>query len=370
MTAIDTMRDTLNHPEGLMDNWKAQGKKIVGCRCTYVPEEMILAAGMIPYPTFGTAEAIKLADSYFQSCVCEFIRNIFDQALEGKSAYLDALVVANTCDTVRKLYDHWNTYIKDSPCYIINNPQMLCNPSNHDFYVKELERFKEWLEQLSGNKITDEALWQAIGVYNENRALLRELYSLRKSDPPAISGTECLEISMANSLMPKDEANKVLRQAIDELKAGGAGAVEGPRILITGSIIDNPDLIRMVEECGAAVVADDICTSAKLFWHDMSTNGNPIEAIYNYNNNRCVCACMHPSDARYDYLWGMVKDFNVDGVIYFNMKHCHPFLFESPLYRDKLQASDVPTIMLETGHDLSGIGQLKTRVQAFIEMLG
>ena len=370
MTAIDTMQGILNDPSKLIEDWKAQGKKIVGHRCTYVPEEMIEAAGMVPFPTFGTAEAIKLADSYFQSCVCEFIRNIFDQALEGKSSFLDALVVANTCDTVRKLYDHWNTYIENSPCYIINNPQMLCNPTNHDFYMKELERFKDWLEKTSGNKITDDALREKIGVYNENRALLRELYSLRKSDPPLLSGAESLEISMANTMLPKGEANKLLRQAIDEIKARGSAGGSGPRIMVTGSIVDNPDLIRMVEECGAVVVADDLCTTAKTFWYEIKDGSNPLEAIYNYNNDRCVCACMHPSEERYEYVLNMAKEFKVDGVIYFNLLHCHPFLFEAPLYRDKLQAADIPTILLETGHDLSGIGQLRTRVQAFVEMLG
>ena len=370
MTAIDIMRDTLNHPARLVEKWKAEGKKIVAHRCTYVPEEMILAAGMIPYPTFGTPEAITKADSYFQSCVCEYIRNIFDQALDNKWSFVDAIVVANTCDTVRKLHDHWNTYIQGSPCYIINNPQMLQNPNNRNFYLHELQRFKKWLEDLSGNEITDEALQKAIYLYNENRALLRELYSLRKSNPPLISGTEALEISMASTLMTKEEANDILRQVIDEVKARNGGGVEGPRILLTGGIIDNPELVHMVEECGAAVVADDLCTSARTFWYDVKDNGNPLEAIYAYNNDRVVCACMHPFEARYDYLYDMAKEYEVDGVIYFNMMHCHPFLFECPLYRDKLQAAGIPTIMLETGHDLSGIGQLRTRVQAFIEMLG
>jgi benzoyl-CoA reductase subunit C len=363
------MQNILHDPQQLVADWKAQGKKVVGYRCIYVPEEIIYAADMMPFPLFGTPEAIGVADSYFQSCACEFIRNIFDHALDGKLKFLDGLVLANTCDHVRKLYDHWNTYIK-TPCYIINNPQKLCTPDNYNYYRKELERFKAWAEEFSGSQLTDESLQDAICLYNENKALLRELYFLRKNAPPLISGEEAMDIVMASMLMPKEKCNPLLRQLLEEVKAREAPQASSPRILITGSIIDNPALIRMVDEVGGMVVADDLCTTTKYFWHEIKKDKDPLDALYRYNNERCLCSCMHPTEARFDYLWELVEEFSVEGVIYFNLKYCHPFLYEAPLYRKKLQAQGIPTIFLEAGHDLSGIGQLRTRVQAFIEMLG
>ena len=369
MEAIDTIRDILKDPQQVVTDWKAQGKKVVGYRCLNVPEEIIHAADMLPYPLFGTSEAIRLADSYFQPYVCEFVRNIFDHALEGKLKFLDSLVLCNTCDGVRKLYDMWNIYISPETCSIINNPQKLQTEANYKYYRKELEKFKEAMENLSGNRISDGSLNKAIDIYNENRALLKELYMLRKDENPPFSGEEALDIVMGSMLMPKESCNELLRQLLKEVKGRKAYNDFGPRILITGSIIDDPMLIRIVEEGGGMVVADDLCTTTKYFWYQVEKDKDPLDALYRYNNERCICACMHPQEARFDYLCELIKEFSVDGVIYFTLKYCHSFLYEAPLFQEKLEAQDIPTIILETGHDHSGIGQLRTRVQAFIEML-
>jgi len=369
MNTIDTMRDTLHNPEQLVADWKAQGKKIVGYRCIYVPEEIIWAAGMWPYPIFGTPEAITQADSYFQPCTCEFIRNIFDHALDGKLNFLDGLVLCNTCDAVRHLYDMWITYIKVPDCHIINNPQKMYDESGYKYYCVELKRFKSEMENLSGNGISDESLQSAINLYNQTRGLLKELYSLRKKDPPLISGGEALDIVMASMLMPKDKCNQQLQQLIAEVKTRESPKTRGPRILITGSIIDDPTLIQLVEEVGGVVVADDLCTTTKYFWQEVGQNKDPLDALSRYNTERCLCSCMHPPERRFDYLWELIEEFGANGVIYFNLKYCHPFLYEAALFREKLAAKDVPTLMLEVDHSLSGLGQLRTRIQAFIEML-
>ena len=100
MEALKTLRDIARNPARVANEWRAQGGRVLGCRCLYVPEEVIWAAGMLPYPLYGTPDPIGEADSYFQSCTCEFIRNVFDRVLAGETQFLDGLVVANTCDVV------------------------------------------------------------------------------------------------------------------------------------------------------------------------------------------------------------------------------------------------------------------------------
>lgn len=368
-TTIDIFRDVLKDPSKVARDWKGQGKKVVGYRCLYVPEEIIYAADMLPYPIYGTPDPIGLADSYFQSCTCEFIRNIFDHALDGKLDFVDELVLANTCDVVRRLYDMWDTYIPSSDVYMVNNPQKLLAETNHAYYREELDRFRARMEELSGNKITDEKLQAAIDLYNETRTLLKDIYMLRKADSPPLSGEEVLDIVMAVTIMPKDQANPLLRQLLEELKGREVAERFGPRILITGSIIDNPALIRMVEEEGGTVVADDLCNTSRYFWHQVDKDDDPMEALYKYLNKRPLCACMHPPEVRLEFLRELIANFKVDAVIYFNLKYCHPFLYEAPLFQKELEAQGIPTNVLEVGHDMSGHGQLRTRIQAFIEML-
>ncbi len=369
LESINVFRDVLKDLSKVAIDWKSQGKKVVGYRCLFIPEEIIWAAGMLPYPLYGTPEPIGIADSYFQSCTCEFVRNLFDQALNGKLDFLDYLALSNTCDVSRRFYDNWDKYIESCPVYLINNPQKLLTESNREYFIEELSRFKAEMEKLSGNKITDEKLNDAIDLYNETRMLLKDLYELRKQETPPITGEEALDICMAVIMMPKDQANPLLRQLLDEVKKRKRSENFGPRILVTGSTMDNPALIRMVEEEGGQVVVDDLCTTSRYFWDQVPKDNDPMEALYQFLNNRVLCACLHPAEARFDHLFKLIDEFDIEAVINFNLKYCNPSLYEAPLMRKDLEDRDIPTNVLEVGHDMSGHGQLRTRIQAFIEMI-
>ena len=369
---IETFRELVKDPAAIAARWKAQGGKVVGCRCLYVPEEIVWAAGMLPLPLYGTPEPVSLADSYFQSCTCEFVRNLFDQALQGKLDFLDGVALANTCDVIRHLLDMWNQYIPGAPACMINNPQKVGGEDNRQYYLEELKRFRTKMEELSGNQVTDEKLQEAIDLYNETRRLLSKLYELRKQDPPPLSGQEAFEVARAAAMLPKDQANPLLRTLLEQLGAGTAvGAERGgkPRILVTGSLIDHPALIRIVEEQGGTVVVDDLCTTSRTFARLVEEDADPIEALYRYFNGRPLCACMHPEEARLGHLQAQVEEFRVAAVINFNLKYCHPSLYEAPNLQKALQARGIPSIALEVGHDLSGHGQIATRIQAFLEMV-
>ncbi|MFH2012401.1 MAG: 2-hydroxyacyl-CoA dehydratase family protein [Pseudomonadota bacterium] len=368
MSTLETMKEVLDNPKKIIEEWKKDGKKVVGHKCMYVPEEIIDAAGMLSVLTLGTPEPIKKADSYFQPCTCEFVRNLFDLTLDKKLDYLDSMVICNTCDAVRHLYNMWEGYVDSVPCYMINNPQKMNEEAGFKFYRNELEKFKKLMEDLSGNKITDESLKKSIDTFDETRRLLKELSDLRKRDIPAISGSEFFRTALASFLMPKEKANPLLSQLIDEVKNREIENTDGPRLLISGSIMDNSKLIEMVEEMGGIVVAEDVCPSTRFFWYTTKPNNDPMDALVRFYVGRTLCACMHPSEDRYDYLLELIREFNVEGLIYFNIKYCHPFSYESSIFLKKLE-KEVPVTVLEVDHSLSGMGQLKTRVQAFIEML-
>jgi benzoyl-CoA reductase subunit C len=368
--ALATLRGIAREPAAVAAEWKARGGKVLGFRCLYVPEEIIWAAGMLPYPLYGTPEPVRLADAYFQSCTCEFVRNVFDQALEHRLDMLDGLALCNTCDVVRRLCDIWAAYVPDVPVYMVNNPQRLLNPSNHDFYLTELRAFRAHVERLAGTKVTDAKLRDAIGAYNETRSLLREVYALREGDVPGITGPEAFEVSLAVSVLPRDRAAALLRELLEELRDREPPERSGPRILVTGSILDHPALLEMIEEEGAQVVVEDLCNTTRGFWHLVDRDaGDPLEALYRHHDRRPYCACMHPTEARLEYVLDLAKTFRAEAVIDFNLKYCHPFLYEAPLLRKALEARGLRTNVLEIGHDLSGHGQLRTRIQAFVEML-
>ena len=367
--AMKPFDDVLANPSKVAADFKAKGGKVIGTRCLYVPEEIVWAAGMLPFPVYGTAEAVRLSDAYFQSCSCEFVRNVFDHALEGHFKFLDGLAFSNTCDSLRKLFDMWRIYLPGTPLYIVNNPQKLGEAGNHDYFVEELRRFKGWVEERAGRAVTDAQIREAITLYDRTRQLLRELYSLRQEPSPRLTGEEAFKAALACSILPRDQANPLLEKLLAEVRARPASKRTGPRILVTGSLLDHPALIRMIEDEGGVVVADDLCTTSRLFWHQVGSEGDPIEALYRFHNRRPLCACMHPLEARLDFLGAMAKEFDAAAAIHFNLKYCHPFLYDTPLVQKSLEAQGLQVHVLEVGHDLSGHGQLRTRIQAFIEML-
>jgi benzoyl-CoA reductase subunit C len=125
----------------------------------------------------------------------------------------------------------------------------------------------------------------------------------------------------------------------------------------------------MVEEEGGQVVADDLCTTTKYFWNQVPSHEDPIEALYRFENGRPLCTCTHPMEARLEHLQELIDEFAVEGIIYFNLKYCHPLAYEAPIVKEEFERKGIQSIILEVGHDMSGHGQLRTRIQAFIEML-
>jgi benzoyl-CoA reductase subunit C len=373
MTAVETLRAAARDPWAVAAEWKAGGRKVVGSRCLFVPEEVVWAAGLLPWQLLGTPDPVGQADAYLQPCTCELVRNLFDHALEGRLAFLDHLALCNTCDVVRRLHDNWAAYVPTIPVSMLNNPQKLFNPRNRDYLVEELRRFTARMETVAGQPVTDEALRDAIALLDDTRRLLREINDLRGAEAPTVSAEEMLDLTMAASVLPRDRANALLRDALDELREREPRDARGPRLLVTGSIIDHPALLRMIEEEGAVVVADDLCTTSRYFWHDVGLRRDdgraPLEAIADFFDRRPLCACLHPTEARQEHLFGLIERFRVDGVVDLTLKYCHPFLYEAAILQKELGARSIPLTVLEVGHDHSGHGQLRTRIQAFIEML-
>jgi len=356
-------------PASVATAWKARGGKVVGYRCLTVPEELILAAGMLPHPLYGTPDAVGPADAYLQACSCELVRNLFDRALAGTYGYLDLLLVGNTCDITRKLVDVWNGFIPGAPAVLCNHPQKIHNEASRDFTLEELRRTAAAIARAGGHDLDPDRLREAIQVTNTMRGLLRELFALRAADGQRFSAAEALDIVMGASVLPKADANVQLALLLDEVRRLEPVPRPGPRILVSGSQLDSPVLLDMIEAEGGVVVAEDLCTSTRYFWHPVPAADDPLEALFQQFDQRPVCACLHPIEARFDFLAELVDTFRAEAIVYFTIKYCHPFLYEAPIFKKRLEARGIPSIVLEVGHDLSGHGQLRTRLQAFIEML-
>jgi bzd-type benzoyl-CoA reductase N subunit len=351
---------------------KHQGKKVFGWLCTYVPEEIIHAAGALPIRITGYSKEMELEDgtAYLYINSCSFSRSCLQLGLKGEYDFLDGVAGGSTCDGARRLFDLWRNYI-DTPFYHVLTVPRKYTQSAHALYHSQVLQFKVHLEEFMGIQITDESLYQSIGVYNESRALLKRLYELRKLENPPITGTETMEVLNACFRMPKELFNEWLSNLLDELEASDNASKSRARLMLVGSAITNPELIGSIEELGGLIVTDELCTGTR-YWSDpvvLDKNSTPVEAISRRYLNNFPCARMFPSDERFNRILDLARDFRVDGVISQIIRYCVPYAHDLPLLTEKLKANGIPTLALDVEYGTSGSGQIRTRVQAFLEML-
>ncbi len=353
-----------HHPEALAHS----RKPVFGWFCVYTPEELLLAAGFYPYrivPKPG--RSITLADSYIERSFCPYVRSCLGEALSGSYRFLNGLVVVNSCDPMRRLYDAWRYYVggfislldlprKDSELAVA-------------YYRECLLGFIGELEAHYGVHITTGAISDAISIQNRTRDRLKELYQLNRDSGLPLSAVQLQRVVRASTVLPGDVFTRLLESLLDEVGSAGSGSTGGPRVLISGSVMDNPLILEMIEACGARVVGDDLCTGTRQFWKLAEADSDPLTALSKYYLRRTPCPRMQDAQKRFDHVFRLIDDFRVDGIIFYTMKFCDPFLFDIPLLKSQLSACGIPVLMLEGDYMPGTLGRVKTRVQAFVEML-
>jgi len=357
-----------------------QGKKIIGYLCAFVPLEIITAAGFMPFRIKGDVnEPITKADIEMETIVCPLVRSCFDMALKGNYEFLDGIVIPHACDSICRTYDVWKYTLNLSYSHFINMPHGT-DDSSLNFYKALLDTFRTSLSKFADRDISDQDLTQAIKLYNQNRARVRELYQLRKSSPPLISGAEINKLLVAAVSLPVEEATQLIGDVIDEVKRrGGVPTPKSARIMVVGAQVDNVAFIQLIEDSGAWVVADDLCPGGRESLADADATDDPIDGIAERYLRKIKCSRTYRErkgshqeylEERFGHMGRMIKDFDVDGVVLYIYKYCDPYGFEVPEIKGYIESKGTPVLYLEDEYSMSTIGRLRTRIQAFLELLG
>ncbi|MGB2583001.1 MAG: 2-hydroxyacyl-CoA dehydratase family protein [Dehalococcoidia bacterium] len=363
--------ETLVNPA--IQDWKGQGSKVVGYFCSAMPEEVITAAGLLPFRMRATGSTgTDLSDTYFSSINCSFPRHCFNIALQGGFDFLDGVVCMNSCDNVRRIYDNWKRQLPTTLVHIMSLPRKTGEPQV-EWFRDEVANLKQLLEKHFDIEITDERLWYAIKLHNETRRLQRKLYDLRKADNPPITGTEALAVTVAGTAMPKERYNQLLRELLDELSESAGNTDYRARLLLMGGIPDDPAYVKVIESQGGLVVTDSLCFGSRLLWNDIDEGASdPIAALAQYYvADRPSCPRMFGDyERRIGLVRDMIRDFKVDGVILERLAFCDHWGFEQLTIENDLKDDNVPCLIMDREYIMSGVGQLRTRVQAFLETMG
>ncbi len=371
MNVLNAFREISQNPHLYAKRWKEKtGGKVVGYFCSYTIEEVIHAAGALPFRIFGTRENITLAESHLQSYCCSLVRGGLEDVLAGNLAFLDGAVFPHTCDSIQRLSDIWRLNA-GLPFHIdIILPVKLNSPSARDYMIDVIGTFRSELERALDSSIDDEKLAASIRLSNGIRASLGELYRLRSENPAVLSGSDLWAVMKSAMVMDRKELATMLEELIGGMKRNAPEKRDYKRIILAGGVCNHPNIYPILENAGAAVVWDELCTGTRYFEGPVTETGNPIEALAARYIERVNCPAKHQGfDDRGRNLVEMVKRHDAHGVIFLLLKFCDPHSFDYPYMKEYLDAESIPSMLLELEEQIPPEGQLRTRFESFIEML-
>ncbi len=359
---------------------KAAGRKIVGSYCVFVPEEIALAAnatlvGLCSGADFATEEVEKLLPRN----TCALIKSAFGFKLGKVCPYLesaDMIVGENTCDGKKKAYESLGHLVDN--LYVMDLPQVK-SENGRALLRAEYFRFKAAVEKLTGSVITTESLKAAIQTVNAKRKAIHRLSALREADPAPISGLDAL---LANQVFFYDNparftasVNKICDELEKRIEARqGVFPAKTPRILISGcpQAVPNWKLPFIVEGSGAVIVGEESCVGERGTRNLTSESGQTVDEMMAAIVDRYFqvdCAIFTPNAERLAHIEEMAAAYRADGVIHYGLQFCQPYLMEAIPVEKALEKKNIPCLRIETDYSMEDAGQLKTRIEAFVEQL-
>ncbi len=332
------------------------------------PEEIIMAAGLVPFRLFGdpTIEPEK-ANEHIPPTHCIWTRNLLEQAILGLDEDIVGIVSSHGCDRTNREFDIWLECLDYKFMYFLNSPRKRDDLALK-FFLDDLNEFKDQLQETFKVEISDSKLEKAIQKMNKVRALLREISEFRSKY--LIKGSEFHALVKKAQQLPKNEVLDLLSTRLNELKKAQNSLRDGMKpILLTGSDIDDSEFLVLLEKLGFHVIIDDLGVGTKYFWDSVNENEMPLEAIAKYHLEKPIHSTKFPSYERFEVLERLAKKYEVSGVINVAQKFCEPVLYDHPYLKKKFKELDIPYLFVEMTYNRESYSQLSTRFSAFAEMI-
>jgi len=358
---------------------KDAGHKIVGYTPGgYMPEELVYACGAVPVPVAlvrgGQHEPVRMAGAYMPRWLDTFCRaQIGYRVLKEEALYdmIDLLVTPVTDVNNRAIGDSWDFYT-DVEVFRFGVPHTKTE-RGLEYYFEGIGLLKQKLEEMTGTEISEESLRNAIDLCNRERELLTQLSLMRKAERPPISGRGFAQLNHMSFLVDKSVMVGVLESLVDELKQQEASAPRKARILLTGSTMAFGDykIYDLIEETGAEVVIEEFAEGVRHYWEQVIPDGDPMKALADrYFWRRVPPAWFRPARERLDFLVKLARDFNADGVIWYQLMYRDSYDIESFYFPDILKReTGLSMLKIESDYDYAEVGPFRTRIETYVETL-
>lgn len=369
MDQLELFRTIAREPHVYARQWRQDtGRPVVGMNCSSVPEELIWAFGALPYRLIGKTPAAAGADRHLQVSCCSVVRRALEDSLTNELDFLDGMVFASACDAMSRLSDIWRLN-RLTPFHLdMLLPARLTGQPSRRYLPRVVAKLKSDLEHHLLMTLSSQALSRTLATQNSIRQSLSLLDDLRMSGAVQVSGADMQAITLAAMVMDRDQAARQLKTLLHDLEPSAKPATR--RIIISGSLLTSSELLDCVEESGAETAAFDLCTGMRHFAGLVDESLDPVSGLAERCALRPVCPARHGGlTTRTEHMKGLLRETGAAGVIFALTKFCDPHAFDIPLLSQTLAEAGVPSLVLETDESQTLSEQMRTRCQAFVEML-
>ena len=367
--------EVAEHPHRVLTAYKNEGKKVIGILPYFAPVELVVAAGMVPMGIWGSnKKTISQAKEYCATFYCTIAQLALEMLLDGTMDQLDGIITPTICDTLRPMSQNFRVAMEGKlPCIFLAHPQNRRPAFGLQFTVDQYMHVKSELEKISGAPITDEALRDAIKVYNKSRAARRKFSKLASEHCDVISAVSRSAVYRASWFMLKDEYTEKLEQLNAELEKLPAANWTGKKIVTSGIICDNPKLMQILDDNKIAIAADDVANESRPCLVDAAETGDPMMALAQQFADQDYDVLLYDEHSsqnrRADFIVKMVKDSGAQGLVLFMQQFCDPEEMEYPYLKKALNAAGIPHVKLGVDQQMRDFGQASTALQAFADVL-
>ncbi len=365
--AIELLEDT-DFPT--VKRWREAGGKVVGHFQVYFPEEIAHAAGMLPFKMRGAPIEPKQADSRFGSYLCSILKTSLELALSNRVP-LELFVTHPICDAARNLAAVFGRNFP-YPCQILYLPQNAASPAAREYLRGEYDRVRELCGEIAGRTVSDDDLRASIAVFDRNRALLRDLYAIKRETPWLVAAHEAYALTAIGGLLPREEHNELLEAVLPLLRGRNTKPQDRVRVVFEGGFCEQPpfELIRSIGR-SCYVVDDDFLIGLRWILADVGVKGDPLDALADaYLNRSSYSPVQHdPRKPKEAMLLERVRNANAQAVILAAAKMCEPGLEEQVAYVHALDEAKLPYFVTEFEENMTSFDTLEIQLETFVENL-
>ncbi|NMA49653.1 MAG: 2-hydroxyacyl-CoA dehydratase [Tissierellia bacterium] len=366
---LNEFHEIASNPKAQLKKYLVEGKKVIACAPVYTPEEIVHSMGLVPFGTWGADMELKDSKSYFPAFICSITQSILELGINKEYDGISGIIIPNLCDSLKSLGQNWKYGVPSIPFIPINYPQNRKIEAGIKFTMASYKEVIKELEEATGQKFDDKSLSHSCEIYNKHNILMRKTSEILV-DYPYITAAQRAEIFKSAYFMLKEEHISLLEKLISKLEEMPKEENNKIKIITSGILADNPNLLSIIDENNIQIVGDDIAHESRQYRVDveLSDTTTALEALANKFAQMDYCSVLYdPNKKRADLIVDMAKDKEAEAVLMVMTKFCDPEEFDYVIIKKACDTASIPCIQIEVDRQMLNYEQAKTMIQTFVE---